>query len=108
MFVTALILTQFSSECDTMIETDSSGWATGGVLSQYVDDVLCPCAYFFRKNSPAECNYEIHDKKLLAIINCLKEWEPELMSTAHFVIITDHKNLRYFMQLQRLNEHQMQ
>ena len=107
MFVTAPILTQFSPERDTMVEADSSGWATGGVLSQYVDGVLRPCAYFSRKNLPAECNYEIHDKELLAIINCLKEWEPELMSTAHFVIITDHKNLRYFMQLRRLNERQM-
>ena len=73
MFITVPILAQFSSECDTVIEADSSGWAISDVLSQYVDDVLHPCVYFSRKNSPAECNYEIHDKELLAIINCLKE-----------------------------------
>ena len=33
MFITAFILTQFSSECDTVIEADSSEWATDDVLS---------------------------------------------------------------------------
>jgi hypothetical protein len=42
--------------------------------------VLQPCAYFSKKNSPAEYNYEIYDKELLTIINALKEWEPELVS----------------------------
>ena len=99
MFITAPILAQFSPECDMVIEADSSEWATGGVLSQYVDGVLHPCVYFSRKNLSVECNYKIHDKELLAIINCLKEWESELMSVICFTIITDHKNLCYFMQL---------
>lgn len=108
MFTTAPILLQFDPDRPTVVEADSSGWATGGVLSQYDDNgILRPCAFFSRKNSPTECNYEIHDKELLAIINCLKEWESELISVPRFVIITDHKNLRYFMQLRRLNERQM-
>ncbi|EDN06519.1 predicted protein [Histoplasma mississippiense (nom. inval.)] len=43
--------------------------------------------------SSAECNYEIYDKKLLAIIQCLDEWKSELMSVEKF---KDHKNLKYF------------
>ena len=69
--------------------------------------MLRPCAYFSRKNSPAECNYEIHDKELLAIISCLKAWESELVSVKKFRIITDHRNLRYFTSLRRLSERQM-
>lgn len=108
MFTTAPILTQFDPDRETVVETDSSGWATGGVLSQYDDDgVLRPCAYFSKKNTPAECNYQIHDKELLAIINALKEWEPELMSVVNFQILTDHRNLRYFTTMKRLNERQM-
>jgi RNase H-like domain found in reverse transcriptase len=108
MFTTAPILVQFDPDRETVVEADSSGWATGGVLSQYDNDgLLHPCAYFSRKNAPAECNYEIHNKELLAIINCLREWEPELSSLAYFKIITDHKNLRYFTTLRRLNERQM-
>lgn len=107
-FTTAPILMQFDPDRRTRVETDSSGWATGGVLSQYDDNgVLRPCAFFSRKNSPAECNYPIHDKELLAIINCLKQWEAELMAVRQFSIITDHKNLRYFSTIRRLNERQM-
>ena len=29
---------------------------------------------------PAELNYFIHDKELLAIVCALEEWEPELLS----------------------------
>ena len=61
MFITAPVLAQFSPKHGTVVEADSSGWTTGGVLSQYVDDVLHPCVYLSKKNSPAECNYEIHD-----------------------------------------------
>jgi hypothetical protein len=108
LFVTAPILVQFDPERETIVEADSSGWATGGVLSQYDDDgLLRPCAYFSRKNTPAECNYEIHDEELLAIICCLREWESDLNSIRHFKIITDHKNLRYFTTQRRLNERQM-
>jgi hypothetical protein len=63
----------------TVFETDASNWAFEGVLSQFGDDgVLRPMAYFSAKYTAAECNYEIYDKKLLAIIKCLKEWRPEL------------------------------
>jgi transposase InsO family protein len=109
MFTSAPILTQFDARRRTVIETDSSGWATGGVLLQYDDDgILRPCAFFSKKNSPAECNYKIHDKELLAVIRCLQEWESELMGCEEeFEIRTDHRNLRYFNQLRRLTERQM-
>lgn len=108
LFTTAPILTQFDPERETVVEADSSGYAVGGVLSQYDDEgLLRPCAYFSRKNTPAECNYEVHDKELLAIICCLKEWESELIGVKNFRIITDHRNLRYFATLRRLTERQM-
>jgi hypothetical protein len=77
-------------------------------MSQYDDNgVLRPVAYISRKNTPAECNYEIHDKELLAIINALKEWESELISLPRFELITDHHNLEYFKTVHRLNERQI-
>ena len=46
------------------------------IPSQYDDDhVLHPVDLL-----PAECNYEIYDKELLAIIKCLEHWRPELES----------------------------
>jgi hypothetical protein len=66
-----------------------------------------PCAFFSKKNNPAECNYEIHDKELLAIIRCLEEWDAELRGVDKFEILTDHKNLEYFTTVRKLTERQM-
>ena len=68
-FSTGPILIPFSPECMTVVETDSSGYNVGGVLSQYDDEGwLHPCAYYSKRNSPAECNYQIYDKELLAVV----------------------------------------
>jgi hypothetical protein len=37
------------------------------------DEVLRLCVYYFKKNAPVECNYEIYNKEMLAIIKCLEE-----------------------------------
>jgi RNase H-like domain found in reverse transcriptase/Reverse transcriptase (RNA-dependent DNA polymerase) len=108
IFTTAPVLAQFDHERETIIETDSSGWVVGGTLLQ-VDEsgALRPCAFFSKKNSPAECNYEIYDKEMLAIVRCLEEWDAELRSVPSFQIRTDHKNLEYFMTVRKLTERQM-
>jgi hypothetical protein len=94
------MLAQFDPNRKTVLETDSSRYCTGGILSQYNDnDILRPVAFFFKKNTPVECNYEIHDKEILAIIKCLQEWEAELKSVEEFTILTDHKNLEYFSKI---------
>ena len=56
-----------------------------------------------------ERNYEIHDKKMLAIIRELENWR-HLLEGTHFKfkIWTDHKNLEYFMKVQKLNCRQAQ
>lgn len=38
------------------------------------DGVLRLVVYFSKKISPAECNYMIYDKKLLAIIKRFETW----------------------------------
>ena len=54
--------------------------------------------YYLRKYIPTESNYEIHDKELLVIMHCLEAWDAELRSVFRgFDIITDHKNIEYFM-----------
>lgn len=37
-----------------------------------------PVAYFSQRYTAAECNYDIYNKELLAIIKALEEWKPEL------------------------------
>jgi len=54
-----------------------------------------------------ERNYEIHDKKMLAIIRALEEWRHFLEGAIYPVEIwTDHKNLEYFMTAKKLNHRQ--
>ena len=48
---------------------------------------------------PAERNYDIHDRELLAIIHGLRTWRHLLLSSPHTITIyTDHKNLTYYRQ----------
>jgi RNase H-like domain found in reverse transcriptase/Reverse transcriptase (RNA-dependent DNA polymerase)/Integrase zinc binding domain len=108
LFINAPVLCHFEEDRETILEADSSGYATGAVLSQIQDDgTLKPCAFLSQKLSPAESNYEIHDKELLSIIRALKEWRPELKMVPKFKILTDHQNLRYFKNARHLNERQM-
>lgn len=107
-FITAPILAQFDPDRQTVLETDSSGYCVGGILSQYDNNgLLRPVAYYSKRNLPAECNYEIYDKELLAIVKCLREWDAELRSVCEFKIITDHKNLEYFTTTRKLTERQI-
>jgi len=61
-------------------------------------------AFYSKSLSPVEWNYEIHDKKMLAIICALEEWRHFLEGARYPVEIwTDHKNLEYFMTAKKLN-----
>ena len=86
------------------METNSSDYVNAGVLSQPDNNgILHPVAYFSQRMSPAECNYEIYDKELLAIIRCFKEWKPELKGIGMPVkVLMDHKGLEYFMTTKKL------
>ena len=90
------------------VEVDVSDFVTGGVLSiKCKDEKWRPVAYISRLLNEAERNYEIHDKEMLAIIQCLEAWRHFLEGTKDwFEIWTDHKNLEYFMKAQKLNQRQ--
>ncbi|KAJ1572108.1 hypothetical protein NDA15_004962 [Ustilago hordei] len=49
------------------VETDASDFAIAGVLKQEHEGRWHPVAFYSRKMSSAEKNYEIHDKELLAV-----------------------------------------
>jgi hypothetical protein len=58
-----------------MLYTNASDYATGAILEQ--EDALgCshPVAFYLKSLQSAECNYEIHDKELLAIIHALQHF----------------------------------
>jgi hypothetical protein len=84
--------------------TDASDFATGAILEQ--PDALNhfhPVTYFSKSFQPAEQNYEIHNKELLAIIRALEMFCHYLEGRDNTLEIwTDHGNLVYFTTKQKL------
>ena len=65
-------------------------------------------AFYSRKLLPAEVNYQIYDKDLLAIIAAFKHWRHYLeFSQASTIVITDHENLEYFTTTRNLSRRQV-
>ena len=108
-FTTALILAHFDSTKEIIVETDASDWVFTEILSQYSDDnILHSVAFFSKKHSVQEVNYEIYDKELLAIIYAFKEWWSELEGSAFSLkVITDHQNLENFISIKQLSHCQI-
>lgn len=65
----------------------------GACLSQYdTSGKLRPVGYYSKKLTPRECNYDIHEKELLAIVQAVEFWRSELISVKHPVeIFIDRK-----------------
>ena len=79
---TTPVLAHFDPSKKSYVEVDSSDTVQGGCLSQYGSDgLLHPIAFFSRKLVSAECNYEIYDKELLAIIRAFEHWRLKLEGT---------------------------
>ncbi|KAJ3574926.1 hypothetical protein NP233_g1445 [Leucocoprinus birnbaumii] len=90
------------------VEVDASGYAIGAVLSQQqTDKKWKPIAFISKALNETERNYEIYDRELLAVMTALSEWRHYLSELPErFEIWTDHKNLEYFRQPQKLNRRQ--
>lgn len=106
--VTAPVMHHFDRAKKCFVETDASDFVVAGVLSQMGEGgLLHPVAYYSQKMAPAECNYEIFDKELLAIIRCFEAWRPELQGTQEPVDVqTDHKALQWWSEQRVLSRRQ--
>jgi hypothetical protein len=109
-FTTAPILRHFDYDKEIIVETDASDYISASVLSQYNDEgILHPVAFFSKKHTPVECNYEIYDKELMGIVRAFEEWRPELEGARYPIqVVSDDKNLEYFMSTKLLNRCQTQ
>jgi transposase InsO family protein len=107
-FIQAPILLHPNFERPFIVETDASDMATGAILTQRGEDgQLHPCAYRSSKMSPTEQNYDIYDKELLSIVLAFQDWRVYLEGSPHIIkVISDHKNLEYFLTSKQLNRRQ--
>ena len=103
----APVLRHYDHALPIRIGTDASDGIIGGVLSQEHEDGWHPVAFYCKTMSPTKCNYEVHDKDMLAIVKAFKEWRVETGSSDSQVIVsTDHKALEYFMTTKQLTGRQ--
>ena len=107
-FTTGPILVALDLNKKMRIEVDVSDYAIGRVLSmECKDGRQRPIAFLSKSLNETEINYEIYNKEMLVVIRGLENWQHLLESTKFkFEIQMDHKNLKYFMKVQKLNQKQ--
>ena len=66
-----LVLLLSKREGKFRVETDASGYAIGGVLSQEQDRKWKPIAFLSKTMQLAKRNYKIYNKELLVIVETL-------------------------------------
>ena len=95
-FARAPILVHPDPERQFIVEVDASNVGVEAILSQRSagDSKVHPCAFYSHRLSPAEQNYDIGNKELLAFKLALEEWWQWLEGAqVAFQVWTDHKNL---------------
>ena len=87
------------------LEVDALGYAVGAVLMQRQEDgKRHPVGFYSATLNPAECNYDIYDLELLAIVKALRHWQPLLAGSAHKIkVFSDHMNLQYWRDPQKIS-----
>jgi len=106
-FTSYPVLQSPNPEKQYIVDTDASAVAVGATVQQEFTNGLHPITFFSKSLLPAECNYDIYDCKLLAIIYALKANRHLLLGTCHkFLIRCDHNNLKYFKLPQKISTRQ--
>jgi len=74
-FMTELVLVIPNLDTEMRVKADISDFVIGGVLLMKCEDKKWrPVAYILKSLNEAERNYEIHNKEMLVIIQCLEGW----------------------------------
>ena len=105
LFAEELILQMFDLRKQTVMKADALDQAQKSVLSQSDEsENLYLIAFHSWKFTELELNYEIHNKKLLAIVKVFKQWKSYLEKSKDSVqVYINHKNLIYFIIIKILN-----
>ena len=97
-FRTAPLLVHFQVNKQITLETDTSGFALAGILSQPQEDShQHPMAFYSHKFTNAELNYVTGDAELLTIVASFKTWRHYMEGAQHqIIVLSDHYNLQTF------------
>ncbi len=109
VFMKMFILRHFDSEQHIHIEINAFNYAVANILSQSDDeDQWHLITFWFKMMIDIERNYETYDQKLLVIVAMFKHWWYYVKDNYHTVkVLTDHNNLKSFINIWKLNEKQV-
>ena len=107
-FTMAPILVHFDPEQPTILEADALTHTLSAVVSQLdKEGKLHAIAFHSRKFSPAELNYDIYDKEMLAIVDSLEHYRHLFEGLGQQITIySDHYNLLWFTEMKVYNRQQ--
>jgi hypothetical protein len=87
--------------------TDASSKGVGGYVAQGPDwQKAKPIGFFSRQYRSAEVNYPTHEQEMLAVVECMKHWHPQLSGT-QFEVLTDHAPLQFWKTQRDLSKRQI-
>ena len=103
IFTKELVLTILDLDEKMRMEVNILDYMTGRVLSMEYKYGRQRLVAFLPKE--IKRNYKIYDKEMLAVIKRLENWRHLLEGAKFkFEVQIDHKNLDYFMKVQKLNK----
>ena len=85
------------------LNCDACHYAIGATLQQDQGNGLQPIAYWSRKLTGAEMNYDTREKEFLALVDACQYWRPYLHSNTPFKLLTDHDSLKYHKTMPKIN-----
>lgn len=109
LFTNTPILKHPNPTLPFVVEVDDSDSGVGAILSQRHGSPtkLFPSAFFSRRLSPSERNYDVGNGELLAMKLAFEEWRHWLEGAQRpFVVLTDHRNLEDIQGAKRLKTRQ--
>lgn len=107
VFQTAPILTHFDPDTPIRVETDTSNYAIGAILSQLQLGRWHPVAFLSRKLQGPEVRYTTPEAEMLAILEAFRTWRHYLAyASISIEVITDHLNHTYLAAKAKLSAKQ--
>jgi hypothetical protein len=83
---------EYESRDTVWLIADASNKGAGGYVAQGRTGRVRPIGFFSRQYRSTEFNYPVHEQEMLAIVECMKHWEPQLTDT-RFEVLLDHAPL---------------
>ncbi len=96
-FTSAPILHHPDPSIPFVVEVDAFNTGIGAVLSQRQGDPakMFPCAFYSRKLSSAERNYDVGNCELLAMKAAIEEWRQWLEGAEHPFTVLEYSQVRF-------------